>query len=583
MNGQNLMSTEQSQDTLASDPVDQPQAVNRWSSDLWPMLVIAIVWLLAVVIVDPCGNFPLNDDWCYARAVEVLLNQHTLRFVYVITMTLVAQVIWGALFCSLFGMSFTTLRISTLTLGLAGLLVTYKFLREVGVSRRVALIGCLVIAVNPIYFSLSNTFMTDVPFFAFAMLSLLFYARALKHGELMPIVYGTLLACIATLTRQIGVILPLAFAPAYLVGHGLRGRSILRSLTPVVIVSGTLVLYQTWLTSTGRMPLYYSQQAKTAMSIFRMDPGVLTGTLMKVLEVVLVYIGVFLLPFLILALPARSAGMSKRQWAATLGCAGVFCLILSNSLISSGKCMPLKEAPGDIIIDLGIGPATLPDVFNMYLPNYPAAPPLFWRIVTVMGVVGASLLVWHVLAAVVSAFRRRADAASDNRALLVMMVVLSCLYLAPDLPLSQSFYYDRYFLLFVPILMIVAGLNIRAPLRLKRIPIAVSMVVVLLYAVFTVGATHDYLEWNRVRWKAADDLMRTRHVPSNRIDGGTEFNGWMNYTHDFKGEWWEATTRDYMITFGPVAEYDEVARYSYRRWMLPGEGQVLILKQLYVP
>ena len=224
-----------------------------------------------------------------------------------------------------------------------------------------------------------------------------------------------------------------------------------------------------------------------------------------------------------------------------------------------------------------------PAGFNMYLPNYPTAPPLFWRIVTIAGVVGATLLVWHVLAAVVSAFRRRGDAKSDNRALVVMMVVLSCLYLAPDLPLSQSFYYDRYFMLFVPILMIVAGLNMRAPLRLKRIPIAVSMVVVLLYAVFTVGATHDYLEWNRVRWKAGYDLMRTQHVPSNHIGGGVEWDGWMNYTDDFKGEWWEATTRDYVIAFGPVAEYDEVARYSYRRWVMPGEGQILVLKQPGVP
>ncbi len=82
-------------------------------------------------------------------------------------MPLLTHVLWGSLFCIPFGFSFTALRFSTLTLGLIGILGTYFLLREVKSDRYIAFMGAMLLASNPIYVALSNTFMTDVPFTAF--------------------------------------------------------------------------------------------------------------------------------------------------------------------------------------------------------------------------------------------------------------------------------------------------------------------------------------------------------------------------------------------------------------------------------
>ena len=125
-------------------------------------VVLAAVWCVMTLLVNPVGNFPLNDDWSYGHAVQSLVERGTLRFTGWTSMPLVVQVLWGALFCFPFGFSFTVLRLSTLVLGLAGVLAAYELLCEAGSRRGLAICGALLLAVNPIYFGLSHTFMTDV-------------------------------------------------------------------------------------------------------------------------------------------------------------------------------------------------------------------------------------------------------------------------------------------------------------------------------------------------------------------------------------------------------------------------------------
>ncbi len=68
-------------------------------------------------------------------------------------------------------------------------------------------------------------------------------------------------------------------------------------------------------------------------------------------------------------------------------------------------------------------------------------------------------------------------------------------------------------------------------------------------------------------------------IASNRIDGGYEFNGWLNYREELKQYWWKATTNDYMITFGLVDGYEEIKRYPFQRWMPYGRSEILVLKK----
>jgi hypothetical protein len=48
---------------------------------------------------------------------------------------------------------------------------------------------------------------------------------------------------------------------------------------------------------------------------------------------------------------------------------------------------------------------------------------------------------------------------------------------------------------------------------------------------FAMAGTRDYLEWNRVRWQCARNLIEQREISADDIDGGFEFNRWHLYVN----------------------------------------------------
>jgi hypothetical protein len=113
--------------------------------------------------------------------------------------------------------------------------------------------------------------------------------------------------------------------------------------------------------------------------------------------------------------------------------------------------------------------------------------------------------------------------------------------------------------------------------------ISIALILMLLYGVFTIGATHDYLSWNRVRWQALHNLMQENQISPNHINGGFEFNGWYLYDSKYKykpEKTWQWFDRDdYIVSFKLVTGYEEVKRYPFRRWLPWGEGNIFLLKK----
>jgi hypothetical protein len=71
---------------------------------LWPVL-LGLIWIYMILLANPIGNFPLNDDWAYAYTVQHLLQHGELRFFRLDGYYLFGQVLWGTLFCLPFGFS----------------------------------------------------------------------------------------------------------------------------------------------------------------------------------------------------------------------------------------------------------------------------------------------------------------------------------------------------------------------------------------------------------------------------------------------------------------------------------------------
>jgi len=294
-------------------------AIHKLDKKTFDLLVLICIWLLMIFLVNPIGNFPLLDDWDYGRAVYSLINEGRIQFSSWPQMTLIVHVFWGYLFCLLFGFSFTVLRFSTLFLGLIGVLATYSLIEESRSSRGFAFLGALLVAINPLYFALSNTFMTDIPFFSFAMLSFLFFSRCIRLGKIKYALIGTLFALLVTFIRQIGIVIPLAFTFGYIMKNGVRKTAVLTALLPAAILGGFIIFYQVFQRRIGGPVNFFSPEFKAFLYSTQSDIGLFKYLLVNpigifyairrvfwYLVITLIHIGLFVFPVLFLEL--------IRQW-----------------------------------------------------------------------------------------------------------------------------------------------------------------------------------------------------------------------------------------------------------------------------
>jgi hypothetical protein len=169
--------------------------------------LIVLMAAVPLVVLRPLQDAPLIDDWAFAWSVEHLLRTGELKILDWSVSLNVAQVLWGALFCLPVGFSFTALRFSTWVVSLVGLFGLYALLRELGASRRDTLTGVALVYFYPVYFILSVSFMTDVPFVATVTWFFAALVRAVKRDSSRALGAALVLACLAVAIRPIGIFL----------------------------------------------------------------------------------------------------------------------------------------------------------------------------------------------------------------------------------------------------------------------------------------------------------------------------------------------------------------------------------------
>jgi 4-amino-4-deoxy-L-arabinose transferase-like glycosyltransferase len=546
-----------------------------WLVDL---LVLTVLWLVGAVIVDPRGNFPLNDDWVYGWPIKVWLESSRFEILSWTGVSLIGHVFWGFLFCSVFGFSFTVLRISMLLLGLAGVLTTYHVLTLARASRSVAFLAALTLAFNPLYYELSFTFMTDVSFLAFVLVTLVLLFNFLENGRLSLLIGATVAAAFSTLIRDVGVLLPAVFGLVLVMRNGLDRRTLVRAPVPLVFSLGAYLLYRYFVATAVGSPSIYDAKIRAILSIFHSGVEGLLSVFDR-FHCSVMYLGLFLAPFIVVTWGQlwRAYDPRRKWWWG--GIAVSSAILFSWRMLALGKMMPLSK---NVLFDFGLGPPTLRDVGLLHLPNYYRAPQLLWFGITVVALVGACVALSFFMVALYEGIRTRvwkAKSLANTQFVLVVGVVIGYLGLV-----VLSGLFDRYVIFLVPFCLLAMHLWTSIHGRESgRTPAAVPVILIVLSAVFAVGATHDYLSWNRERWVALDHLTKEGYVSPQRIDGGVEFNGWLLYDKDYVRKkdksWWWVVDDEYLVSFGPVPGYDVEKSYPFTRLMPPGQSTVMILRR----
>ncbi len=524
-------------------------------------MVLVAAWLGAILLVNPLGNFPLNDDWAYSKDVWNLSEQGRLLLDDFPAMTRITQIFWGAAWCEVFGFSFQVLRFSTLVLGFAGLLVFYFLLVEMGTNKRLAVAGSLVLAFNPLYFSLSYTFMTDVPFLTLFLASVLFFVKSLKTGRYRFIVWATVFALLATLVRQFGMLSPLAFAFAWVLRNRLNGKSIAWAAMPLVVCMAAYLLFTRWLEATHGLPDSYGSIGKLLDRPFK--SGFFEASLQRTGILVFSY-GLFLMPLAVLLFKIHFKAASRSlKWQVVS-----LTVLLAVTLIFAWRWIFY----GNLLYNLGLGPKTLKDA-AIWLNVSPQLSPdgMLW--VKIAGTAGAVLLLPGLVVVLVKKIRQTGTAC--NLAIFFWSMIAAYF----GFLLLELYFLDRYYLILVPLLLAVLLQN--QVWSFDKITISIAVGTLLVLAVFSITATHDYLSWNRARWQALDYLTEEKNIPPNRIDGGFEFNGWHKPGPKDNGpwkSWWWVDRDDYVVAFGDLSNFTKEKGFPYVRWLPPGVDSVYVLK-----
>lgn len=542
------------------------------AGDTAALLGIGVLWGSMAWMARPAGEFPLADDWSYASSVLDLVRHRGLTL-HPFTPTIAfSHILLGAAVSSVFGFSFEALRIAMYLVGLMGIWATYGLVRLLVPSVPLALTAALTVATSPIYFLLAGTFMTDVSFYAMSMGALCGLTVALRTDSRRAFFLGTVASCAALLNRQIGLAIPLGFALADGLLH--RPLRLRRALTPLVLGIGLLLLWQLLVPLAGGPSLLANSKLVEAAGFLSGSLGEIVARVTTNALVWVVYAGLLCLPFVVVV--RSSAAVTGIRIAATTGVLVVLWVILV------GRMMPALPPVGSWLTPHGVGPMTLRDAMILHQE---VAPELPWVVRCSLTAASLWSAAWLLNLAGASLARLVAAPSDPDGRVVAMLGIVGALWVAPSL---ASFFFDRYLLPFVGVTLaavspLLAGGVIQ---RIQRCPRAMRQgaAVLVLQAIVSVAAAHDYFAWNRARLEALEWLLHEKQVDIGQVDAGFEWSGWYlfdaNYQPVADKSWWWVRDDTWVLSFGVMPGYREVQRVSYRSWFAPfAQRSVLVLSR----
>jgi 4-amino-4-deoxy-L-arabinose transferase-like glycosyltransferase len=453
-----------------------------------PFLLAVACFFLTIAIVDPLRETAMEDDWAYALTVRHLLETGHYRLNDWASANMPFQAYWGALFASVGGDSFSSLRLSTLCLALLGLIACRNLAREHGLDRPQAGIVALVLVSSPLVLRFSFNFMTDVPFLSLLMTALWLYSRALRLRSPAGMLLASVVGAAAILTRQFGLALVAGLALLWWIAGRER-----RDLPLFAIGIAAPAIAGAWQILAGILhPNWGARYSGHAQSLYLGRPGVFLINLAWRPTLILQYLAFFCLPLVVVALLALArrgepaASGRRSRWAAI---AAITACVVGG--IAYGRFARYR---------------------SWFMPY------LLWNLseveqsslvlragLTVLTTAGAILLAYGV-------YERNRPGRSER--LPASQRLLDCVTLF--LLAQQLIFFefgDEYLLVFMPYALIVYTRMLGDGLRrFATVTIVLCLAIALTAALWTRGL----LAREEAMWSAAESL-RASGVPSERI------------------------------------------------------------------
>lgn len=540
-------------------------------------LLLCLLWIGAAIVVYPYAPLPYGDEFAYIKPVESFLNTGKIHYTDWSSMTLVLQVWIGAAFSWLFGFSFSSLRMVATLGGMSAILALYACLRRIGAEKITAFFITLFLAFNPMFFLMGLLFFTDVPFLGIVLWSLFYFIDFFYSERLRSYILGLLLCMAAFFIRDVAIILPPAFALAYLLKHGINKRSIMLGALPVVALACCYLGWRWWLITIHGLPKNIDFSRSMLMNTIS-SPSLLASAVSRNIVYTLGYFGTYLLPLLPFVWLVARRFFSKKQWLAW-ATGGSILVGLALSLWRLHKYLLGHIWDGTNIY------VHFDNVYTLSNESVPPVPPWGIEASVLIALLSGSLIA-IVLIAFILRHLRQWKLRSTQKALMVFFSL--SLFLYCGLMFTQ-WMITRYYLVMLPFLLLLLYMAWReGTLSVGRIhkSLSVALTVCLLYIALSLG--HDIFSRKRASAEAFHYLESELKIRPHDIDGGIDYNTWTNYYFEYKPtkekNWWWVENPRYVVADGRIENMQLLKTFSYTRWYFPGyEGVIYVHRNTQLP
>lgn len=472
-------------------------------------LICVMVCAACFLIAWPVAEMGFIDDWSYIKTAQVFAQ--TGHFVYNgwATAMLGWQIVWGALFIRLFGFSFTTVKLSTVPIALATVILFHSIQIRFGITPRNAAIGTLALGLSPLYVPLAVSYMSDVPGLFITLLCLYCCQRACAAHDARATIVWLCLAAIEDAAggtaRQTAWLGALVIVPS--TGWLLRKRRGVLLTTALLFVGTTCFVYFC-------LRWYAGQPYAISESILKGSRLEFQGA------VILGLVKMFgeLLCLLLLVYPILVAWLPQLRRFNAASFAITTCVVLDWVLFQWKVAWPLPWIQDVLHSEFATtrDAQMLPNMGQSILPA-PVS-------LAISGLLAGTCMVFILGTRSRLRDRQGSLASADWHEFFWLTLPFTLSYILVLLPRSMhASVGDRYLLPLIP-LAIVFLIRLYQQSIAPDLPWS-SVVTLSVYTLLAIAGTHDWFAWQRARL-AAIDSVRATGVRRDQIQGGFEYDGW---------------------------------------------------------
>lgn len=522
-----------------------------------PFLIFLFVFFIVELFINPIGDFALNDDWAYGKSVYHFNKYNEFVIGLWPAMSLYSHALLGLVFVKLFGFSFTVLRFANMFLCIIAIFHLYKFFCKKN-STTISALVCAFIVFNPFYLNVFNSFMTDLSFFNFSFLAFYYLNEYLNTKKRWNLFLFFSFAVLATLTRQIGLALFLAYLIVEIFkNHKAPKQWIIPSL---LFAGGLLALYAFELFESSRFRWDWSYQGvflsptKIPLSIDAI-PRMYNKTFFIIKNS-----GLWLLLIFVLTIPLFFERVKKAQKVILFILPVLFIIYISTHLT--------EHYLGDVFINLGVGIESTVDMLMIYATDLHATNNFFYTLLLILFCAGYFLLSFSVAS---SKWQRIKELSVSQH----FIITIICLYLILIGIADSSF--DRYCIFFglFFIVYVMSNTVVYSKLSLK-----LSVIVFAVIFYFSVFATRDYFTAARLKKQMLSELAINDKIIPERVSAGFEYQLWDRSDNQVNWiNWDHLNDKICLITRRPVKDYELFKTYTYQRFVPFKTDTFFVLKK----